>query len=52
MFTIYCYQLLEEAELSLADVRLIYTPPKFPLTNSDFLSTDAWIDVGPSSQPS
>ena len=36
-------QLLDEAGLSLSDVRLIYTPPKYPLTQSDYLSAEAWM---------
>ncbi|MCL9668751.1 sigma 54-interacting transcriptional regulator [Rosenbergiella epipactidis] len=36
-------QLLDEAGLTLSDVRLIYTPPKYPLTPSDYLSADAWM---------
>jgi aliphatic sulfonates family ABC transporter substrate-binding protein len=36
-------QLLEEQGLALDDVRILYAPPKFPLTSSDYLSVDAWM---------
>ena len=27
----------------LNDVRVVYTPPKYPLTASDYLAVDAWM---------
>ena len=36
-------QLLEEAGLGLDDVKIVYAPPKYPLTASDYLSADAWM---------
>lgn len=36
-------QILEEAGLGLNDVRIVYTPPKYPLTASDYLAVDAWM---------
>ncbi|WP_241622419.1 aliphatic sulfonate ABC transporter substrate-binding protein [Rosenbergiella australiborealis] len=36
-------QLLDEVGISLTDIRLIYTPAKYPLTQSDALSADAWM---------
>jgi len=36
-------QLLEEAGLVLNDVKVVYTPPKYPLTASDYLAVDAWM---------
>ncbi|MCS5932664.1 ABC transporter substrate-binding protein [Klebsiella pneumoniae subsp. pneumoniae] len=34
-------QILEDAGLGLNDVRVVYTPPKYPLTASDYLAVDA-----------
>lgn len=36
-------QLLEEAGIGLDELKVIYTPPKYPLTASDYLSVDAWM---------
>lgn len=36
-------QILEEAGLSPDDVKVVYTPPKYPLTPSDYLAADAWM---------
>ncbi|HGK7508547.1 TPA: sigma-54-dependent Fis family transcriptional regulator [Kluyvera cryocrescens] len=36
-------QILEEAGLGLNDVKVVYTPPKYPLTASDYLAADAWM---------
>ena len=36
-------QILEEAGLGLGDVKVVYTPPKYPLTASDYLAADAWM---------
>jgi len=36
-------QILEEAGLSLEDVKVVYAPPKYPLTPSDYLAADAWM---------
>ena len=36
-------QILEEAGLSLNDVKVVYIPPKYPLTASDYLAVDAWM---------
>lgn len=36
-------QILEDAGLSLNDVKVVYTPPKYPLTASDYLAVDAWM---------
>lgn len=36
-------QLLEEAGIALDEVKVIYAPPKYPLTASDYLSVDAWM---------
>ncbi|MGL5240497.1 MAG: aliphatic sulfonate ABC transporter substrate-binding protein [Kluyvera ascorbata] len=36
-------QILEEAGLGLEDVKVVYAPPKYPLTASDVLSADAWM---------
>ncbi|MEB7549904.1 sigma-54-dependent Fis family transcriptional regulator [Klebsiella grimontii] len=35
--------ILEEAGLALNDVKVIYIPPKYPLTASDYLAVDAWM---------
>ncbi len=36
-------QMLDEANMSLADVRVVYAPPKYPLTPSDHHAVDAWM---------
>lgn len=36
-------QLLEEAGISLDEVKVVYAPPKYPLTASDYLAVDAWM---------
>ncbi|WP_345830304.1 sigma-54-dependent Fis family transcriptional regulator (plasmid) [Pantoea sp. BRR-3P] len=36
-------QLLEEAGIGLEELKVVYTPPKYPLTASDYLSIDAWM---------
>ena len=36
-------QILQEAGLSLEDVKVVYAPPKYPLTPSDYLAADAWM---------
>ncbi|HDG1679021.1 TPA: sigma-54-dependent Fis family transcriptional regulator [Kluyvera ascorbata] len=36
-------QILEEAGLGLGDVKIVYAPPKYPLTASDYLAADAWM---------
>ncbi|WP_414146838.1 aliphatic sulfonate ABC transporter substrate-binding protein [Erwinia sp. BNK-24-b] len=36
-------QILDEAGLSLDDVRIVYAPPKYPLTPSDRHAVDAWM---------
>lgn len=36
-------QILEDAGLTLEDVKVVYTPPKYPLTASDYLAVDAWM---------
>ena len=36
-------QLLEEAGIGLEELKVVYTPPKYPLTASDYLSVDAWM---------
>lgn len=36
-------QILEEAGLSLEEVKVVYAPPKYPLTPSDYLAADAWM---------
>lgn len=35
--------ILEEAGLGLHDVKVVYIPPKYPLTASDYLAVDAWM---------
>ena len=35
--------ILEEAGLALNDVKVVYIPPKYPLTASDYLAVDAWM---------
>jgi len=36
-------QLLEEAGIGLDEIKVVYTPPKYPLTASDYLAVDAWM---------
>lgn len=36
-------QLREEAGIILDELKVVYTPPKYPLTASDYLSADAWM---------
>ncbi|WP_437612398.1 aliphatic sulfonate ABC transporter substrate-binding protein [Erwinia sp. V71] len=36
-------QILDEAGLTDDDVRVVYTPPKYPLTQSDHQVLDAWM---------
>ncbi len=36
-------QILEEAGLHLEDIKVVYAPPKYPLTPSDYLAADAWM---------
>ncbi|CAH6635942.1 sigma-54-dependent Fis family transcriptional regulator [Pseudocitrobacter vendiensis] len=36
-------QILEEAGLRLEDIKVVYAPPKYPLTPSDYLAADAWM---------
>lgn len=36
-------QLLEEAGIGLDEVKVVYAPPKYPLTASDYLAVDAWM---------
>lgn len=36
-------QILDEAGLGLDDVRIVYAPPKYPLTPSDLNVVDAWM---------
>jgi aliphatic sulfonates family ABC transporter substrate-binding protein len=36
-------QILDEAGLTLDDVRVVYAPPKYPLTPSDHHAVDAWM---------
>ncbi|WP_413741133.1 aliphatic sulfonate ABC transporter substrate-binding protein [Sodalis sp. RH15] len=36
-------QILEEHGLSMDDVRIVYAPPKYPLTQTDITSVDAWM---------
>ncbi|NDL61684.1 sigma-54-dependent Fis family transcriptional regulator [Acerihabitans arboris] len=36
-------QILEEHGLSMDDVRIVYAPPKYPLTHTDTTSVDAWM---------
>ncbi|MGE9552108.1 aliphatic sulfonate ABC transporter substrate-binding protein [Erwinia amylovora] len=36
-------QILDEAALTLDDVRVVYAPPKYPLTPSDHHAVDAWM---------
>ncbi|MDY0926946.1 sigma-54-dependent Fis family transcriptional regulator [Enterobacter sp. CFBP8995] len=36
-------QLLEEAGIGLDELKVVYAPPKYPLTASDYLSVDAWM---------
>ncbi|MFP1761525.1 aliphatic sulfonate ABC transporter substrate-binding protein [Lonsdalea quercina] len=36
-------QMLDEQGLTLNDVRVVYSPPKYPLTPSDYHAVDAWM---------
>lgn len=36
-------QILDEAGLTLNEVRILYAPPKYPLTPSDLNAVDAWM---------
>ncbi|WP_427004018.1 aliphatic sulfonate ABC transporter substrate-binding protein [Pantoea eucrina] len=36
-------QILDEAGLGLDEVRILYAPPKYPLTPSDLNAVDAWM---------
>ncbi|MCC3731969.1 sigma-54-dependent Fis family transcriptional regulator [Rouxiella badensis] len=36
-------QILDEVGLTLDDVRVVYSPPKYPLTPSDHHAVDAWM---------
>lgn len=36
-------QILDEAGMTLDDVRVVYAPPKYPLTPSDLHAVDAWM---------
>ena len=36
-------QILDEAGLALDEVRIVYAPPKYPLTPSDLSAVDAWM---------
>lgn len=36
-------QILDEAGLALDEVRILYAPPKYPLTPSDLNAVDAWM---------
>lgn len=36
-------QMLDEAGMTLNDVRVVYAPPKYPLTPSDYHAVDAWM---------
>ncbi|MFT4270004.1 MAG: aliphatic sulfonate ABC transporter substrate-binding protein [Pantoea sp.] len=36
-------QLLDEAGIGLDEIKVVYAPPKYPLTVSDYLSVDAWM---------
>ena len=36
-------QILDEAGLALDEVRIVYAPPKYPLTPSDLNAVDAWM---------
>ena len=36
-------QLLEEAGITLDEIKVIYAPPKYPVTASDYLAVDAWM---------
>ncbi|WP_370523040.1 aliphatic sulfonate ABC transporter substrate-binding protein [Pantoea sp. Seng] len=36
-------QLLEEAGIALDELKVVYAPPKYPLTASDYLAVDAWM---------
>ncbi|CAI0730064.1 Transcriptional regulatory protein ZraR [Serratia entomophila] len=36
-------QMLDEQGLSLNDVRIVYAPPKYPLSATDYQAVDAWM---------
>jgi aliphatic sulfonates family ABC transporter substrate-binding protein len=36
-------QLLDEAGIGLDEIKVVYAPPKYPLTVSDYLAVDAWM---------
>ncbi|NIF23783.1 aliphatic sulfonate ABC transporter substrate-binding protein [Candidatus Pantoea multigeneris] len=36
-------QLLDEAGMDTEDVKIVFTPPKYPLTSSDYHAIDAWM---------
>ncbi|WP_037433228.1 sigma-54-dependent Fis family transcriptional regulator [Serratia plymuthica] len=36
-------QMLDEQGLALSDVRIVYTPPKYPLSATDYQAVDAWM---------
>lgn len=36
-------QMLDEQGLSLNDVRIVYAPPKYPLSATDYQAIDAWM---------
>lgn len=36
-------QILDEAGLALDDVRIVYAPPKYPLTPGELAAVDAWM---------
>lgn len=36
-------QLLDEAGMDADDVKIVFTPPKYPLTSSDYHAMDAWM---------
>ena len=36
-------QMLEEVEIALDEIKMVYTPPKYPLTARDLLVADAWM---------
>jgi aliphatic sulfonates family ABC transporter substrate-binding protein len=36
-------QMLDEQGLSLNDVRIVYAPPKYPLSPTDYQAVDAWM---------
>ncbi len=36
-------QMLDEVGLNFSDVKVVYAPPKYPLTPSDYQAIDAWM---------